>query len=176
MPSASLKYTDKTDRAYGLCGASLALFVYDAERFISHLSIDAPADAGVDLFPEFFMIENQNISAKTVWNNQYRRFQVAAAMMIGNLLCRSISRRKSDISREVSNLLLSHLLREGEESCGLDASEVRELLAEPFDYLRKLLRHPRINATMCDMAQELSENRSLERDRVLAYLRPLNRL
>lgn len=176
MPSAPLKYSDTTDRAYGLCGMALALFIYDSEDYIESLSLDAQADEGLGLTPDFFFADNQNCSAKAVWKAQYRMFQITSAMLIGNLLCRSIIRRKSDLSREVSNLLLSHLLNEGEDRCGLESSEVREILAEPFSYLRRIFLHPRVADTLTTMATDLSRAKTLPRDQVLHYLRPLNRL
>lgn len=176
MASAPLKYTDATDRAYGLCGMVMAMFIYDADDYIRALSIDAPADDGLMLTPDFFVVNNPHLSAKAIWNNDYRRFQLSSAMFIGNLLCRSITRRKSDISREVSDLLLSHLLREGEEACGLEPTEVRELLAEPFSYLRRVFMHPEISSVVKTMAEELSSKRTLDRDRISSFLLTLNRI
>lgn len=176
MPSASLKYTDATDRAYGLCGMALALFIYDSEQYIASLSLDAPADRGIGFTPDFFVVKNPKMSAKTLWKSEYRHFQLTSAMVIGNLLCRSLTRRRSELSKQVSDLMLSHLLREGEDACGLEPSEVRELLAEPFAYLRRIFLHPRVGATMTSMVEELTRRHTLPRDRVLAYLIPLNRL
>lgn len=176
MPSAPFKYIDTTDRAYGLAGMALALFMYDAEDFIASVSIDNPADGGIEFSPDFFVVNNPKMSAKTIWNSDYRHFQLTAAMLIGNLLCRSLSRRKSDISREVSNLLLSHLLQEGEEACGLEPAEVRQLLAEPFDQLRRTLLHPSVDSIVRNIADELNRSHTLDHDRILSFLRPLNRL
>ena len=40
MSSASIKYSDDTDRAFGLCGMALALYIYDAEQYLAALSAD----------------------------------------------------------------------------------------------------------------------------------------
>lgn len=176
MTSASLKYSDATDRAFGLCGTALALFIYDAERYIFSLSLDAPADRGISLTPDFYTVNNPNVSAKIIWQNEYRRFQLVAAMTMGNLLCRSITRRRSDLSQQVQNLMLSHLMQEGEATCGLETSEVRNIIGESFSYLRRLFMHPTINKTLNSMAQELKQTHTLDRDRVLSYLLPLNRI
>lgn len=176
MPSASLKYSDATDRAYGLCGMAVALYIYDAEDYLAALSIDAPADGGLSLTPDFFVVNNPQLSAKAIWRSDYRRFQLTSAMFIGNLLSRSLARRKSDLSREASNLLLSHLLKEGEEACGLEADEVRTLLAEPFDYLHRIFMHPSVDATIKSMSADLARRHSLDRNQILSFLRPLNRL
>lgn len=172
----SLKYLDTTDRAYGLCGMVMALFIYDADGYIASLSIDAPSDEGLRLTPDFFVVNNPQLSAKAIWHSDYRRFQLTSAMFIGNLLCRSLTRRKSDLSNEVSNLLLSHLLQEGEEACGLEPSEVKQLLAEPFSYLRRFFMHPQITTVIQSMVEELSRTHTLDRDRIIHFLLPLNRL
>ncbi|MDE5978746.1 MAG: hypothetical protein K2L39_05175 [Muribaculaceae bacterium] len=176
MASASLKYTDSTDRAFGLCGMALSLYIFDAEKYIDSLRLDAPADYGMRLTPDFFTPVNPGLSVKNVWTASFRHFQLTSAMVIGNLLARSLGRRHSDLSREVRSLMLEHLAREGEESCGLEAAEVEQICDNSFSYLRQLLMHPAVNSAICDMARSLSERQTLSRDEILTHLMPLSRL
>lgn len=176
MVSASIKYADSADRAFGLCGMALALFIFDSEQYLDSLSLDAPADMGLGLSPDFFVAANQNLSAKDVWKFEFRNFQLVSAMVIGNLLSRSLTRRDSDVSSQVKNLLYSFLEKEGEDACGLDDSEVARLCDQTYSYLHRLFRHPSVNSTVKAMAQELETARTLTRDNVMHYLAPLNRL
>lgn len=176
MASASLKYTDSTDRAFGLCGMALSLFIFDAEKYIDSLHIDAPADQGLRLSADFFTPVNPGLSVKNVWTSSFRHFQLTSAMVIGNLLSRSLSRRQSELSGEVRSLMLQHLTREGEETCGLESSEVEQLCDNAFGYIRQLLMHPVVNSTICAMAGELSSRKALSREEILSHLHPLSRL
>lgn len=176
MPSASLKYSDATDRAYGLCGMAFSLFVFDAEQYIESLSVDAPADLGLNLTPDFFATTNQNLSAKAVWTDSFRHFQLNSAMVIGNLLARSITRRSTDLSSAVQSLMMRQLAGEGEEACGLETAEVNRICDKSLSYMRRMFMHPTVHATLRDMARELDTRKALSRDRIMAYLSPLARL
>lgn len=176
MTSASLKYTDRTDRAFGLCGMALSLFIFDAEKYIDSLELDAPADCGMKLSPDFFVPSNPGLSVKSVWTSSFRHFQLTSAMVIGNLLARSLSRRRSDLSREVKSIMVDHLVREGEETCGLETAEVEQICDNSFNYLRQLLLHPVVNSTICSMAKALSDHKAMSREEILTHLMPLARL
>lgn len=176
MTPVSLKYSDRTDRAYGLCGMALAMFVYDAEQHLRGVSVEAPADCGVELTPDFFIVSNPNLSAKSVWNSSLKHFQLVAAMAVGNLLARGIGRRKEDIGRELHEALLQSLVEEGSESCGLDSGEVKALCDNSFSYLHRLLWHRAVNDAIGAMARELDSVGSLSHDRIMNFLLPLSRL
>lgn len=174
MASASIKYSDTTDRAFGLCGMALALYIFDSDRYLDTLRLDAPADMGLALTPDFFIASNQNISAKGVWKADFRNFQIVSAMMIANLLSRSMSRRSADLSTPVRNLLFDMLHREGAESCGLESDEVDQLCDRTFSYLRRVFLHPSVDDAVKQMARSLQSARSLGRESVMEFLLPLN--
>ncbi len=176
MASASLKYTDRTDRAFGLCGMALSLFIFDAEKYIDSLELDAPADFGLKLTPDFFQPSNPALSVKNVWTSSFRNFQLTSAMVIGNLLARSLNRRRSDLSNEVKSLMIEQLIKEGENACGLETAEVEQICDNSFNYLRRLLIHPVVNSTICAMAKTLADNKVMARDEILAHLTPIERL
>lgn len=176
MPSASLKYADAEDRAYGLCGMALALYIYDAEQFIDNISIDAPADLGLTLSADFFAPSNPNLSVKAVWKESFRNFQILSAMVIGNVLSRSLSRRHAELANNVKSLVFSALTDEGDASCGLTETEVESVCSRSFDYIARVLRNPTVAATVDSMVRELNLARSLDRDRILAHFLPLQRL
>jgi hypothetical protein len=174
--TASFKYTDRTDRAFGLCGMALSLFIFDAEKYIDSISIDAPTDQGLQLTPDFFAPRNPGFSVKSVWSSSFQHFQLISAMLIGNLLARSIGRRRADISHQVKEILLSNLTDEGAAACGLEASEVENLCDNAFDYLRRTMLHPTVHETIEKMAKELVGKATLTREQILSALVPLQRL
>ncbi len=176
MTSASLKYTDRTDRAFGLCGMALSLFIFDAEQYIDSLQLDAPADLGMKLTTDFFQPSNPGFSVKDVWKSSFRHFQLTSAMIIGNLLARSLNRRHSDLSHEVRSLMLRHLTSEGEETCGLESGEVEQICDNAFTYIRQLLLHPAVNNAVCAMVKSLTDRNAMSREEILTHLLPLGRL
>jgi bacterioferritin (cytochrome b1) len=97
-------------------------------------------------------------------------------MLIGNLLARSIGRRRADISHQVKEILLSNLTDEGAAACGLEASEVENLCDNAFDYLRRTMLHPTVHETIEKMAKELVGKATLTREQILSALVPLQRL
>lgn len=176
MTPVSLKYADAADRAYGLCGMALALYIFDAEKYIDSLSVNAPADLGLSLTPDFFLPINPAMSVKSVWSSSLQHFQLTAGMVIGNLLSRAIVRRRSDLPSAVRSLMMTHLTAEGDEACGLEPAEVNRLCDKAYSYLHQLLAHPTVNSTINSMARELSDRSTLSREQILSYLVPLGRL
>lgn len=176
MTPVSLKYADSTDRAFGLCGMALALYIFDAEKYLDSISLEAPADCGLTLTSDFFTPANPCLSVKSVWSSSLQHFQLTSGMVIGNLLARSIARRRTDLPANVRSLMMTHLVGEGEEACGLEPAEVNRLCDKAYDYLHQLLLHPAVNSAVCAMARELSERSVLSRDQIMPYLLPLSNL
>ncbi len=174
MSSASIKYSDDTDRAFGLCGMALALYIYDAEQYLAALSADAPADLGLELTPDFFTVANPALSAKNVWKSSLENFSLGSAMLLANLLARSLVRRHSELSQPVRNLAINMLVDEGADACGLAEAEVMQICDKAYMYMHRLLSHPGIAGIIRDMAQALQTERSLSRDRIMPFLSQIN--
>lgn len=173
MPSASLKYTDRTDRAFGLCGMALALYIYDAEQYLDTLSTDAPYDCGISLTPDFFTVNNPSLSVKSVWKSSLENFNILSAMSFANLLSRSLIRRRCDLSNEVRSLMTVSLAAEGAESCGLEVAEVHHICDSAYTYMHRVLSHPIVAQAIESMAKELDSRHKLSRDEILPFLAPL---
>ena len=170
MSSASIKYSDDTDRAFGLCGMALALYIYAAEQYLAALSADAPADLGLELTPDFFTVANPALSAKNVWKSSLENFSLGSAMLLANLLARSLVRRHSELSQPVRNLAINVLGEEGCDACGLAEAEVTRMRDKAYMYMHRLLSHPGIAQIISDMAKTLQTERTLSRDRIMPYL------
>lgn len=173
MTPVTLKYSDRTDRAYGLCGMAFSMFVYDVEEFLDTLTVNSEVGSGMVLTPDFFAASNPNLSVKSVWSSSLKQFQLLSAMAIANLLTRSLARRHADIPPALRDDLYRDLAAEGAESCGLEASESNILCDRSYSYLRNLLQQPRVAHAIARMAGQLEADGSLSRDKILGYLQPL---
>lgn len=176
MTPVSLKYADADDRAFGLCGMALALFVFESDRYLLSLDVDAEADQGLELTGDFYIPANPNLSAKGVWTGLFRQFQLTSAMMMGNLLSRALARRSVPIPRDVYRLMMAHLHDEGEEACGLTEGEVDTLCDKSYGYLQRVISYPAVSAIIRNMADDLMRRHTLDRDAIAAHLAPLDRL
>ena len=47
MNNDSIKYTDETDKSFGLAGMAISLMVWDAETLLDHIDIDSGPDSAM---------------------------------------------------------------------------------------------------------------------------------
>lgn len=172
----TLKYKDEKDRALGLGGMALSLVMWENARYIQSLSLDAPVGEGVTLSPDFFPQRNQRASAKAVWTRDVELFQTEAGMVIANLASRAYIGNGEPISREIRELLVKNLAERGSEECGLEEAEVRAVADKIIGYFSQVLAYPAVASIVGDFAAKLSEERTMERDRVIELLGRLERL
>ncbi len=50
---STLKYSDETDKCYGLTGMVIGLFIYDGEQYLSSITLDGGADSSIEFTPDF---------------------------------------------------------------------------------------------------------------------------
>lgn len=171
----TLKYRDERDRAFGLGGMVVCMSVMDNERFIEEVSLDADTDYGLRLTSDFFQISNQNLSAKTVWNKHLNHFQLLTALLVSNLMSRAMFRNREDISREVTDLLLSQVKEEGKSLCSLEDDEIRELYYKTFNYFHRLFYQSEIEGVIDNIVDKLVARRKLSNDELVSLLQPISR-
>ena len=172
----TLKYTDTTDRAYGLGGMAVAMVVWDSDRYLRQLDIDAPADLGMALYPEFFMIRSPKSSPRAAWNDAVEKFQLGAGLLISNILCRALVRQQGEITTQMRQNLVRSLQDEGRESADLTPTEVEALFSKAYNYFHNLFSHPAVASLARSLCSELEESRTLGHERVMEILAPLQRL
>lgn len=132
-----LKYADSEDKCYGVAGMTIAMFVFNAEKYLSSISIDR-ADLETLLFnPEFHVAQTQHISAKYVWNHLLNRFNLTTALLISNLICRYYFHRHISLPDEIESELLRRLEEEGKSACDLEAEEVKNVFNKNMAYISK---------------------------------------
>lgn len=170
---ATLKYRDKTDRAYGLTGMSVCMCLMESEQFIRLVDLDAEADYGMEFTPDFYQARNQGLSAKAVWRGNLERFRLLTGLVVANTMCRALVRNREEVGRELSDLLLRHLQTEADELCSLQSDETRSLFAESFNFFHRVFTHPQVSALVEEFVEQLQAKRRLESEAVIHILRPL---
>lgn len=172
----TLKYKDEKDRAYGLGGMTVCMVMLDNEGFIDSVDLDAPADSGIMFSPDFYLAGNQNLSAKAVWRKKNTHFETVTGMLVSNLLARALVREQSEISRELSDLLLSHLKDEGMAACSLEEDEVKDVFYKTYSFFHRVFSHHQVGIMMNDFVDDLLKKRRMDRDAVLhSFGRLMNR-
>lgn len=171
----TLKYRDEKDRAYGLGGMIVSLFMAENDHFIDSVSLDASKDKGISFTPDFYYAANQKLSAKTVWDEEYTEFQLMVAMVVANVMSRAMVRNNEEVNREMSDLLLKRLTEEGENCCALGDDEVRELYYDSFSFFHSVFAHHNVVPLMKEFVKELMKERTLKSDRINIMFRSLAR-
>ena len=171
----TLKYADERDRAYGLGGMAACLVFLENEDFIESVSLDAPADCGLVLSPEFYYAPNQHLSAKSVWKENLNHFEVVAGLLVSNVLSRALVRHRIEMSRELADLLLSRLKEEGRELCALDDDEVKDIFYKTYNYFHRVFSNDEVARIMDGMVDKFVQERVLEKESILQLFRAFMR-
>ena len=162
MP-ATLKYTDESDKCYGITGMAIGLVIWNAEDIMAAINLDAgPADV-FEFVPEYYFCGNPRISAKNSWSHVLKHYQATMGMLIGNILCRSYVLHGTHPSKETRAKLLVCLDEEGRSSCALESDEVERVFNRSYAYLGKVFNHPGVHAVAHDFAKLLKERRQMSR-------------
>ncbi len=97
-------------------------------------------------------------------------------MLISNLLARALVREQSEISRELSDLLLSNLKDEGREACSLEEDEVRDVFYKTYSFFHRVFSHRQVGAIMDEFVDKLIKVRRMDRESVITVFgRLINR-
>lgn len=169
-----LKYTSESDRAYGATGMAIGLVIYDGEEMLSSVCLDADPNEMVSLVPEFYFAGNPGVSAKTAWNQIVKNYNLGVSMLISNLLCRYMVNRRSQLPRELHDLLHDLAAGEGHDSCQLDDDEIDRLFEKNFNYLSRVFSHRGVQSVAHDFASTLLSRRTLSRHDVMEQLEALS--
>ncbi len=169
-----IKYTDETDKSFGIAGMAISLVACDAEEMLSAVSLE-PDEESFDLANELFFISNPRFSAKIAWNELLKQYRIFSAMALGNLLCRRAA-KTADIADEIVEELHRMLIDEGCEYCSLEHDEAEMLYDKHSRYYRRLFAHPGVMTIARDFATNLRMRRRMTGGEVLEQLARLNSL
>lgn len=171
----NLKYQNTRDRAIGLGGMAVAMVVWDNEEYFAGLDLDAEADNGLALSPDFFAVHNSNLSAKAVWNDRVAKFQIGLGLLVANVLSRALVNAREEITPQLRQTLVKRLQDEGRYACDLTDNEVEALFSKAYGYFHSIFGHHVVGSLVTTIADALETDRRLDRDRVLEILAPLYR-
>lgn len=156
----TLSYTNEDDRAYGLAGMALSLASLNAIDRIVELSLDSDGPM-VEFSSEYYFPGSPAISPKSTWENLMRNFHITAAMVISNVMSRSLVRLHEDIPDTLLKEIYEEILNEGCETCGLEEDEVKSLYDKTFARQIRIFGNPRLRPAVEELAHIISRKRRL---------------
>lgn len=171
----TLKYKDEDDRAYGLGGMVVSMYLLEHDKYIDSVSLDAEPDMGLRFTSDFFYPHNPNLSAKAVWSDTLSRFNLLNGLLVSNLLSRALVRHNERVTRELYQLLMDKLVDEGRELCSLDEDEIKELYNKSFSYFHEVFSNDVVNRTVRGIVDTLKKERSLDNEALYVCMRPMRR-
>lgn len=169
----NLGYKNEDDKCYGATGMAVAVVVFDGEKYLSAVNLDAEAGSLMEMTDEFFFTGSPALSAKSVWNRILNNYNLTLAMSLANVMCRSIVRDHKPLSAEVRNHLRRLSIEQGTESCSLDEDESGRLFDKNYTYLTRVFNHTGVGSVCHDFADTLKRRRRLTRHEIIEELRAL---
>jgi hypothetical protein len=174
--NSPLKYTDEIDRSFGLAGMAISMIVWDGEEILSAVSLDNPMGEGLELAPEVRFAGNPHFSPRSAWQQQVKRLELSAAMIMGNAMCRAYVNRQRSVSSKVNASLKALVRDEARSVCSLDDDEIDAIYNKTYSYLERLFAHDGVAALAREFARELCDKRRLSAAETIERLHALNRL
>lgn len=171
MMNNYFKYTDETDKSYGLAGMAIALLTCDSEDMLVSVSLE-PDDESFEMAGEFFFATSPRLSAKLAWRDLLRQYQVGCNLLLGNVLCRH-NATTLKLDDNMLKAIRKFMVDEGARWCALENDEVDSLLDDRYQYYQKLFRHPSVLNASRDFATVLRANRRMSAAEVMENLRRL---
>lgn len=168
-----LKYADEKDRSYGLVGMAISLTVFDGEDMLSAICLDNAPGSGAEMAPEFHFSGNPTLSVGAAWRHTVKQFELTAAMLVGNALCRAYVGRKIRMTPTVSKAIRDVVVRVGNDTCDLEIDEIDRLYDKVHDNLERVFIHNRVVSVANNFADTLQRQRRLTAAEVADVLAPL---
>lgn len=161
----SIKYRDDADKIYGVVGMTLGLLVANAEQYILDIS-DGRNGKSVRLLPSFYVSAGSGISAKTIWEEDIKRFRTMTSMAIGNLLCRVMVNQNVAVTPELLRKLHDSISEVAEDCCQLQKDETDGIFNEYLRHFSRLFRMEQVRDISRNMADSLKERHTLTRSEI----------
>lgn len=172
-----MKYTDETDKAYGLAGMAISLVAWDAEELLSRLDIDAPVEEAIRLSPDFYLTSAGRPGAKAAWEMAVRRFRLTVAMVVANATCRAIALHgRLSVTADDDSAMRRFLTAEGLDMASLESDEVAQIYSQALQHCTRIFRHPGVSSLAQHLADTIAAKRTLSSTDVIEILAPLNRM
>lgn len=104
----TLAYQNEDDKAYGLAGMVISLASLRAIDRVAEVSLDAEGPM-VEFSNEFYFQGSPSISPKATWDNLVSNFHITTAMVISNIMARSVVRLKEDTPDDLLKQIYSEV-------------------------------------------------------------------
>ena len=176
MSDSYLRYTDDSDRAYGVAGMSVAMVLWEGEPYLASVSIDSPVGESIQFTPAFGFNGNPRMTASIAWREMQSRFELSAAMIMGNVMCRSYVQRSQPLSNNVAAQLRAIIRDEASEKCSLDSDEADLVYNKVYRYLDRVFTHSGVSSITAGLADTLMQRRTLTGGEIIEILSALNRM
>lgn len=169
----TLSYLNEDDKAYGLAGMAISLAALDAIDRVAQVSLDATGPM-VTFSHQYYFSGSPSISPKTTWDNLLHNFYITSAMVISNVMARSIVRLGCDVPQEILDTIRREITAEGRDACSLEDDEIEALYDKTRSYMGRIFRNPRLHPAIEEFARTLSRRRSLSGNEIIDELRSLS--
>lgn len=166
----TLSYLNEDDKAYGLAGMAISLAALDAMDRVAEVSLDN-AGPMVTFSNQYYFSGSPSISPKATWDNLLHNYYVTSAMVISNVMARSLVRLRRDVPSDVMKKIHEEIAEEGRDVCSLEDDEIETIYDKTRSYMGRIFRNPRLHPAIEDFARTLSRRRSLSGNEIIDELR-----
>lgn len=156
-----LKYNDDKDKCYGVAGMAISAFMLDFEDYIESVSIDRKDLESVEFTPDFYISAGDSISAKQIWKYYVNRYQIASALLISNVMSRSMVLHRQEVAYDIHNKMVDALKDFAAEDCQLETDEALTLFDKHYQYLDRAYHNSRLHDVIEKLTDELNSRRTL---------------
>ncbi len=168
----TLSYLNEDDRAYGLAGMAISLAALNAMDRVAEVSLDTDGPM-VSFSHAYYFAGSPSISPKSTWDNLVQNFHITSAMVLANLMARSVVRMHEEVPPELLAEVHTQILEEGRETCSLEDDEIDALFNKTLSYTRRIFGNPRLHPAIGEFARLLSQRRVLSGREIIDELHML---
>lgn len=155
---------------------AIGLVVFDGEKKIHSISLDASPSEMIEFSEEYYFAGHPALSAKQAWEQMIENFNLSVALMISNVMCRSIVLEGTAVSAQVKKLLMEAVEAEGRDNCELEQDEIDRLFTKNYTYLTRVFSNHGVAHVAHDFASRLKRDRRMTRLDIIEQLRALSML
>lgn len=152
-------YANEEEKCYGLAGVAISLNVWDRHEIIRQITLDGPE--AISFVPEFAVCANPRMSAKTVWNELVRQYQLLMGMAISDVMSRSVILKHKAVDRAMRKQIYELLEEDGHEICSLEDDETEAIFEKMFDYLSSVYVNAQVGGAVRRFVNILQQRRTM---------------
>lgn len=171
-----LSYKNEEDKSYGVTGMAMSVVIFDGEDMFVGANLDSESGSMMEFTNDFYFSGNPGYSAKTAWNMLLKNFNLATAVVLGNVLCRRLIYEARPVDDELTRSLHEIVVDAAGEHCSLEEDEADRLFEKNYNYLRRVFSHSGMQGVAHEFAETLRKRRYMSRMDVIDRLRSLGML